>query len=249
MPKEIEVQIHDINYDDMIRRIKKLGAKLVHKNTRFIRSTYHTCNGQSRQVESFARVRKESNDVTITVKVYNNAKYPDEYEISTPNSFDDARSLMLALNLQEKSIQETYREKWHIPKLPNIKEITFDMVPGLPLYMEIEASDGTSLEDILAKLAINKSQIKTGAFSARYEEYYNIPKTHIENNTPTITFADIHKYVKPAKNAALFKRVIREQRAKLGIKNIGLSQSLGMKTIKSISGTATTKRHSTLKKH
>jgi hypothetical protein len=217
--KEIEAQILDIDKSKVLRQLKSMGAEQKHPNTRFVRSTYHTCNGETRKVESFARVRKESGDVTITVKVYNDPKYPDEYEISTSNTFDETRALMLALNLKEKAVQETYREKWVIPAKPEIKEVTFDMIPGLPLYMEVEATSESVLNDFLDALGVDKSKMRTGAFSARYTEYYGISKTDIENNTPELTFADVHKHVKPVKNMKLFKDTIALQRKQLHITN------------------------------
>lgn len=232
MSKEIEAQILEINKPLILRKLKKMGAQQKHPNTRFVRSTYHTCNGESRKIESFARVRKESGDVTITVKVYNNPKFPDEYEISTPNSYDEARALMLALNLQEKAVQETYREKWHIPARPEIKEVTFDMIPGLPLYMEVEAASEQVLDAFLTELGVDKTKMRTGAFSARFAEYYGISKGDIENNTPLLTFADVHKYVKPLKNTKLFKDTITEQRKQLKITSAHSNKLSNTKTKK-----------------
>lgn len=220
MGKEIEIQVLDVDRDAILKKLKSeygTGLRQEHGLTRMVRSTYHTCNGQKRKVESFARVRKEHGDTTITVKVYDNPKIPSEYEIATKNSFDEARELMIALNLQEKAIQETYREKWHFPAETGIKEVTFDLVPGIPMYMEIEATSEQVLNGFLDMLGVPEDKKRTGAYSARYAEYYNIPKSVIENKTPLLTFADAAKSLKPQKNHTMLKRVLAEQRKMIGI--------------------------------
>ena len=234
MGKEIEIQVLDVNRDAILKKLKsKYGNGLVqeHGLTRMIRSTYHTCNGQTRKVESFARVRKENGDTTITVKVYIDPKFPSEYEIATKNSYDEARELMLALNLQEKAVQETYREKWHLPAETGVKEITFDLVPGLPMYMEIEATSEIELSGFLDMLGVAEDKKRTGAYSARYAEYYGIPKSVIENETPLLTFVDAAKSLKPTKNAAMLKRVLAQQLKLIGTKSVSSSNKSSNKNI------------------
>jgi adenylate cyclase class IV len=220
MSKEIEIQVLDVERDVILKKLKSeygTGLTQEHALTRMVRSTYHTCNGQTRKVESFARVRKEHGDTTITVKVYDDPKFPSEYEIATKNSFDEARELMLALNLQEKAIQETYREKWHLPAAAGIKEVTFDLVPGLPMYMEVEATSETVINGFLDMLGVPADKKRTGAYSAMYAEYYDIPKSVIENETPLLTFADAGKLLKPQKNQAMLKRVLAQQHKLIGL--------------------------------
>lgn len=224
MGKEIEIQVLEVDQVAMEGRLKVLGAKLVMPMTRMVRAVYHTCNGQNRKVESFARVRDEgAGTTTITVKVYNDPKYPDEFEIATLNSFDEARALMLALNIQEKSYQETYRKKWGGAKLAKlgIHEVTFDMIPGLPMYMEVEAESETKLHAFLARLEANPDKYRTGAFGGKYLEYYGIPEAKMNNGTPVIDFASTEEYIVPTKNQALFKATLAEQRRL--IKKIGSS--------------------------
>lgn len=228
MAKEIEIQVLEVDQVAMERRLKALGAKLVMPMTRMVRAVYHTCNSQTRKVESFARVRDEgAGTTTITVKVYNDPKYPDEYEIATLNSFDEARDLMLALNIQEKAYQETYRKKWGGAKLAKlgIHEVTFDMIPGLPMYMEVEAESETKLYAFLARLEANPNKYRTGAFGGKYMEYYGIPEAKMNNGTPVIDFASTEKYIVPSKNQALFKATLAEQRRI--IKKIGSVGSSG----------------------
>ena len=220
MGKEIEIQVLDVDRAAILKKLKsKYGTGLTqeHGLTRMVRSTYHTCNGHQRTVESFARVRKEHGDTTITVKVYDNPKFPSEYEIATKNTYDEARALMLALNLQEKAVQETYREKWHLPAATGIKEVTFDLVPGLPMYMEIEATSESVLNGFLDMLGVPENKKRTGAYSARYAEYYDIPKSVIENETPLLTFADASKSLKPQKNHAMLKQVLAQQNRLIGL--------------------------------
>ena len=64
MGKEIEIQVLEVNQTAMERKLKALGATCVMPMRRMVRAVYHTCNGQARNVESFARVRDEGAGTT-----------------------------------------------------------------------------------------------------------------------------------------------------------------------------------------
>ena len=79
MGKEFEIQILDVNVTKMKKILKENKGKKIHKNIRFERAVFNRCNSK---IRGFVRVRNEGKNTTMTVKVYNNKKFPDEYEVN-----------------------------------------------------------------------------------------------------------------------------------------------------------------------
>jgi len=154
----------------MREKIKKLGGTLIHENKRYIRAVFHLCNSDKEKVAhgGFVRVRDEAGKVTITCKIYNNKDYPDEYEVNVKEDFNTAKSLLEALNLKMKAFQETKREKWTLPD-KEVHEVTFDTVPGLPTYMEIDCTTEDALNKTIEKLDLDKNKMRFGSFDRTYE--------------------------------------------------------------------------------
>lgn len=207
MGKEYEVKILDIQYNEMRSKIKNLGGKLVHEKKKYVRSVFDLCNTNKK---GYARVRDEAGNVTITVKIYNNPDYPDEYEIETKNDFETAKNLLIAMNLQLKAFQESYREKWSIP-IDGVHEVTFDTLPGLPTYMEIDCTSEEVLEKMIKLLGADKSKMRKGAFDRTYEEYYGIERDVINKGTPSITFKNSINELNVSKNKDLLIKIHSEQ--------------------------------------
>lgn len=207
MGKEYEAKFLDIQYQSMKKKIKDLGGKLVHEKKKYVRSVFDLCNSDKK---GYARVRDEAGNVTITVKIYNNPDYPDEYEIETKNDFETAKNLLIAMNLQLKAFQESYREKWSIP-IEGVHEVTFDTLPGLPTYMEIDCTTEEALEKMIKLLGADKSKMRKGAFDRTYEEYYGIEREVINKHTPSITFKNSINELKVSKNKDLLIKIHSEQ--------------------------------------
>ena len=199
MAAEIEAQVFNIDYDVIIKKITELGAKQKHDWVKFRIAVFNPCLSIEEQNEKynmiFTRVRDEGlGKITITTKVKakDGGKYVDEYEIETKNSFDDCRKLLTANHLSMKAYQERLRQKWIIPDRPDIKEIVFDIWPGLPLYMEIEASTEKDLMKFLDELGVNdKANVRYGGASSFYEEILGVPKDVINNKTPKLDFKHV----------------------------------------------------------
>ena len=63
----------------------------------------------------FVRIRDEGDKVTMTTKVFENIKFPQEHEVTIGESFDQGLKFLRSIGLEEKSYQETIREKWSHP--------------------------------------------------------------------------------------------------------------------------------------
>ena len=208
MGKEYEAKFLDIDYKKMCKKLKEIGAKRVHKKKMFRRKVYNLCDTK---VRGYSRVRDEGGPVTMTTKVFIDPKFPEENEVEICGTFEDGCKFIESLGLKQKAYQQTYREKW-THKM--VHEIVFDYVPGLPMYMEIDCTSEDKLNKMIEILDLDKSKMRFGAFDATYEEYYGIAKDTINHNTPSLTFKNILKEIKPKKNLELLKQIFKSYKFK-----------------------------------
>lgn len=82
------------------------------------------------------------------------------------------------------------------------------------MYMEIDCTSEEKLNKLIEKLELDKSKMRFGSFDNTYEEYYGISKDVINNNTPSLTFKNIMKEIKPKKNLDLLKKVYKTYKFK-----------------------------------
>lgn len=201
MSKEYEAKFLDIDKEQMIQKLKQIGAEKVHSKTKYIRAVFKRCTDE---VRGYARIRDENGTITMTVKLYTDPKFPEEYEITIKDSFETGINFLKALGLKQKAFQETYREKWS-HELAH--EITFDDIPGLPTYMEIDCTGEDNLNKLIDMLNLDRSKMRFGAFDATYNEYYGIDKNIINDHTPFLTFKNIINEIKPLKNQELLNKI------------------------------------------
>jgi hypothetical protein len=137
----------------------------------------------------------------MTVKTYKDPKFPDEYEISINEDFNTGINFLKSIGINQKAFQESYREKWTHPLA---HEITIDILPGLPLYMEVDCTSEENLNKIIKLLGLDEKNKRFGAFDKTYNEYYGIETEVINDKTESLSFANIENEIKPIKNLDLF---------------------------------------------
>lgn len=206
MSVEFEAKFLDIDVHKMRKLLLKNGCKMVHEPTKFIRAVFHLCN---ENVKGYARIRQEKDSITMTVKIYKDKNFPEEYEISINETFETGLNFIKALGLEHKAYQESYREKWSHPL---VHEITFDTIPGLPTYMEIDCTSEKNLNKMIELLELDKNKMRYGAFDKTYNEYYDIPLDIINNHTPMLTFKNIKNEIKIGKNKKLLEYLAKEHK-------------------------------------
>lgn len=204
---EFEAKFLDIDVYKMKQKLKDIGAIIVHKRKMYKRRIFSRCDTK---IPGFSRVRKEGKNTTMTIKVFKDPKYPEEHEINIKDDFNTGVAFMNALGLETKAYQESLREKWSHPL---VHEITFDTIPGLPTYMEIDCTSEDKLIEFIKLLELDESKKRFGTYDYTYLEYYDIPRDIINNKTPSLTFANIQNEIKPNKNLELFKKVCEKHNA------------------------------------
>ena len=204
MPKEFEAKFLNIDITNIKNRLRENGAKQVHGPVKFYRLIFKRCEEKGDN-PGFVRIRDEGKKITMTTKIFNDKKFPDECEVSINESFEKGCEFLRAIGIEEKSYQETMREKWSHPL---VHEITFDIIPGLPIYMEIDCTSEENLNKLVSLLELDKTNMKYGSFDKTYTEYYDIPSVII-HKTPSLTFKDVATQIKPNKNLPMFREITK----------------------------------------
>jgi adenylate cyclase class IV len=209
MSTEFEAQILDIDPIEFRKKVKGIGGRLIHKNTKLQRTVYSLCGDSSK---GFVRVRLEGDgSTTMTSKIYTKSKdFPQEYEVGVQGTYDEAKSFLDSLQLPPRASQETYREKWSLPSVAGVREITIDLWPGLPPYAEIDCDTEETLKSVIVMFRIEESTIAYGPSAKKYEHYYGIDPDIINNHTPSLPFAGIMSEITPKKNKDLLMRVFQK---------------------------------------
>ena len=203
MPKEYEAKFLNIDVDSIKKILRKNGAKKLHNPIKYYRVIFKRCEEKGDK-PGFVRIRDEGSKVTMTTKVFENIKFPQEHEVTIGETFEQGLRFLRSIGLEEKSYQETIREKWTHPLA---HEITFDIIPGLPIYMEIDCTDEDKLNKLVSLLKLDKKDMHYGSYDKTFTEYYGIPSQKIIDKTPKLTFEQVKNQISPKKNHKLFKEI------------------------------------------
>jgi adenylate cyclase, class 2 len=206
---EYEVKFLDINIVKLKNKLKKLGAKKLHKRILYNRVVFHYPDPN---IKGYIRIRNEGGVITMTTKTYKDPKFSDETEIKINDEFNNGVNFLKSINLKQKAYHEQIREKWILPSIKGIHEITIDELPGLPPYCEIDAYDKKSLEKAIKLLNLDETKMRYGAYGKTYNEYYDIPEEEFNDKVESITFKNILNELKPRKNKELLKKISNIQK-------------------------------------
>ena len=205
MPKEYEAKFLNIDVEAIKKILRKQGAKKIHDPIKYSRYIFKRCEEKGDK-PGFVRIRDEGNKVTMTTKVFENSKFPQEHEVVIGDTFEKGVEFLKSIGIDEKSYQETIREKWTHPLA---HEITFDIVPGLPVYMEVDCTDESKLNKLIELLKLDKQNMQYGSYDKTFTEYYGIPSDTIIHKTPKLTFEYAKRELKPRKNQKLFNEIVK----------------------------------------
>lgn len=212
MTQEFEAKFLNIPVNDTIVKLNAIGATLVHDKEKYIRAVYFMADPK---IKGYCRVRSELGTVYLTAKTYTlSADFPQEFELALKNTdkinaFDQAQQFLNALGLVKKAYHESYRIKYDHPLA---HEITFDTIPGLPTYMEIDCVSKEKLDQLIELLNLPLDSMRYGAYDKTYNEYYGIPLKVINDETPFLTFGNIINEIKPSKNVELLHKLAKGQK-------------------------------------
>ena len=180
MNNEIEATYIDINKDDLREKLKEAGAECIKPEIMMRRTVFDS------GPHSFARVRDEGDKIVMTYK-----NFEDEDSIMgvkevnlIVNNYDDAVKFIAGCGLEQKAVQETYRETWILDGV----EITIDTWPWIPTYSEIEGPSEEAVWSVAERLGFKKEDAMFGAVDKIYNHYYGVDMDIVDFETPVINF-------------------------------------------------------------
>ena len=136
MEIEYEATFENIDRNDIRRRLKRIGARLIHSEFLQKRDVFSL---PDKKRHAWLRVRKESGKNTMSLKIIDGNKIEDQREICLKvDNYDNAVEFLKSIGCEWKSYQETKREIWSLEDV----EISIDEWPFLEPFVEIEGKSG-----------------------------------------------------------------------------------------------------------
>lgn len=198
MQVEIEGKFLNIDAEALRRKLDSVGAKLIHKEQSMRRKNFDYPDGRLEKIGGWVRVRDEGDRVALAYKQLFDRTLEGTKEISVVvNNFDDICNLLLAIGLDNKSYQETKRERWDLDGV----EVTIDTWPWIPTFVELEAPTEEKLKEAAKVLGLGWSLVLHGSVETAYQHYYNVSEEEIDR-WETITFVPVPDWLEIKRKAS-----------------------------------------------
>ena len=197
MKREFEYRFYDYNKEELVNRIFELDGEKVHDYMLYKFTVFNT------EDKTYLRLRKENDLIYLTHKIHDE-KFPFETQI-TVSSYDDTINLLTILGHSIKYQFEKLREKYKYKDT----EIVFDMYPGAPEYVEIEAPNITELNYTCFLLGFDITKHSYKTLHSTWLDNFGF-----KNNCNNLTFNNIEEKMKPfvKKNIDSFEKLIDFQK-------------------------------------
>ena len=168
MSIENEITILEINKQNFINEIIKLGAK---KITEELLQKRYTYDFKPINKNKWIRLRTNGIKTTLTIKEINNDSKigAKELEIEV-SSFEETNLILNNLGYYARNYQENKRQIFLLDDV----EISIDTWPMIPTYVELEAKSINKIENLVNKLNIDKNKITELDVTSIYKKIYNI---------------------------------------------------------------------------
>jgi len=195
MKIEYEATFENINKNEIRKRLKKVGAKLVRPESLSRRYTF-SIPRRKNGLSAWIRVRDNGKKITQTLKIVKTGKIENQKELEIEvGSFDDTIEFFEKIGCRKKSYQETKREKW----LLDGAEVSIDEWPFLEPFVEIEGKNKSEVKKVSKKLGFGWNKALFCAIGHLYYRKYNLPEYYFNNKVPKITFEMKNPFWKYAK--------------------------------------------------
>ena len=173
MKTEYEIRVLEINKEEMVNKLEKLGAimKGNFNQKRYVYDLKPAENGK------WIRLRTNGKVTTLTYKdiVSNTLDGTKEVEFEVED-FDRANEFLEKIGFINRSYQENKR----IQFILNNVEIDIDSWPMIPTYMEIEGKSEEEVINMKRVLNIDESNVTTLNCDDIYRQIYKIDISKIK---------------------------------------------------------------------
>ncbi len=160
--KEIEVKILEVNVKATISKLKKLGAKKIYEGKMDIRY-FDTTDRFLKSNGKMVRLRGKGKTVELTVKKKMNqesVKSNQEYEVLV-SDFEKMHQILKELGFNELTNENTTKKR--VSYAVGNVHFEFDTFQGIPTFLEIEATNKTTLQKWVKKLGYSWKDVKPWA--------------------------------------------------------------------------------------
>ncbi len=164
MQTEYEVKVLEVNYEEMVLKLEKLGAI----KTMDVLQERYVYDVIPYDEHKWIRLRTNGQDSTLTIKDLKGKSIDGMKEIEIGVSdFLNTHALLENLGYKSKGFQQNKR----IQYILNGVEIDFDRWPLIPMYMEIEGKSEDEVKSMLEVLGIDESMVVTLDVDSIYRHY------------------------------------------------------------------------------
>lgn len=194
MQHELEVKFLGIDKDDLRSRLEQNRAELVHEERLMRRRTYDFPGITLEPGEyKWLRIRDEGDKVTMTLKhLFDEQRIDNTTELEMEiSNFDTAMAMFKEMELIERPLQETYRERWELDGV----EVTIDSWPALNPFVEIEGKNEDIVKEVSEQLGFDYEEGLFGTVDYVYEKELNIPLSKI-NSVSRLAFDNVDEILK-----------------------------------------------------
>lgn len=173
MKTEYEVRILEIEKEEIVQLLEKLGAvkQGEYNQKRYVYDLNPVQKGK------WIRLRTNGNKTTLTYKdiVSNTIDGTKEVEIVVDN-FEDTNEFLNRIGFMARNYQENKRIKYILDDV----EIDIDSWPMIPTYLEVEAKDEKQVINMIKKLKLDNAKITALNCDDIYKQIYNIDISKIK---------------------------------------------------------------------
>ncbi len=169
--KEIEVKILEINVEEVEGKLKKIGAEKVFESE--IVSIYFDFPDKRLEKEGkILRLRQKDEKVILTYKELiskDEAKIMDENELEVQD-FDLMKEIFEKIGLSPLYEFKKHRTTYEL----NQTHFEIDKYPDIPAFLEIEAPDLNTLDEIVSELGFSKEEVNSYSIKDVLKHYNKI---------------------------------------------------------------------------
>ncbi|WP_436738497.1 class IV adenylate cyclase [Streptomyces sp. BBFR102] len=161
---EYEAKFLQIDVDAVRDQLRAAGAERAFDKTMFTRLIFEN---DAVQGEQWLRLRDEGGKTTLTLKQVSDATHINgttEIEIEV-NDLERTAELLAALGLRQVRYQQNYREEWQLDGVA----YDLDTWPGLPTFLEVEASSEEAVRKAVSALGLDYEQARFGSIDLIYK--------------------------------------------------------------------------------
>ncbi|MBU4350868.1 CYTH domain-containing protein [Candidatus Parcubacteria bacterium] len=167
---EIKVELDRKDISTIKNELKKLGFRLIAKQSFETTFGFFTPDGSSIDRGIFPRIKVDASGAWLTVKVKKeqSKKYFKRTEFNLKvQDVDGARDVLKVLGYEKERIFEKFRDTYYDQKQK--VEVTIDTLP-FGYYMEIEGQS-LKIEDMLKRLGLNGRERIVRAYLGVYDDW------------------------------------------------------------------------------